>query len=81
MQLFNGHLALQPHLHLLVPQGVMAGGQWVELPPPTQADVEAVLARMLRQLLPTLESMEVDWPEDGLEALQAQGGSAAFEAR
>ena len=50
VQLFNGHLGVQPHLHLLVPAGLFGGGALVELPPPAQEELEAVLARMLSRL-------------------------------
>jgi transposase-like zinc-binding protein len=72
-QLFNGHLALQPHLHLLVAEGVWSGGAFLALPPPDAAEVESVLARMLRQLRRVFEGMEPTWPEDAFEALQLEG--------
>jgi len=49
-QLFNGHLALQPHSHLLVAEGVWSGGTFVPLPPPEQEELEAVLKRLLQRL-------------------------------
>jgi ribosomal protein S27E len=73
VQLFGSALQLTPHLHLLVPEGVWSEGVFVELPPPTTEDVEAVLARAVRQLLPLFESKEAPWPEDDFEALQARG--------
>jgi hypothetical protein len=73
VQFFNGHLALQPHLHLLVPEGVWSEGTFVELPPPEEEEVESVLSRMLRQLARVFEEKEEAWPEDELEALQLEG--------
>jgi hypothetical protein len=40
---------------------------------PTTEDVEAVLARAVRQLAPLFESREAPWPEDEFEALQVKG--------
>lgn len=73
VQWFSGTLALQPHLHLLVPEGVWAGGAFVELPRPTQEELEAVLARMLAQARRTFQALDAPWPEDAFEALQLQG--------
>ena len=73
VQLFSSSLALQPHLHLLLPEGVWSGGTFLELPRPTQEAVEAVLARMLAQAKRTFEAMEAPWPQDAFEALQLQG--------
>ncbi len=72
-QLFGSALQLTPHLHVLVPEGVWSNGVFVELPPPTTEDAEAVLARTVRQLAPLFESREAPWPEDEFEALQARG--------
>ena len=33
VQLFDGHLETQPHLHVLVPEGFFGGGTLVKLPP------------------------------------------------
>jgi hypothetical protein len=56
---------------VLVAEGVFGPDGFVELPPPTPEEVEAVLSRMLRRLLPFFEKVEeVPWPEDGHQALQ-----------
>jgi len=73
VQWFSSTLALQPHLHLLVPEGVWSGGVFLELPRPTQQELEAVLARMLAQAKRTFEALGTPWPEDAFEALQLQG--------
>ncbi len=73
VQMFNSALGLQPHLHLLLPEGVFADGAFVELPPPRTEEVEVVLARVVHQLKRVFEGMEAPWPEDGFEALQAEG--------
>lgn len=73
VQLFSSTLALQPHLHLLVPEGVFRGGTYVALPPPTQQTVEAVLKRMLRQARRAFAAHVEAWPEDAFEVLQRQG--------
>lgn len=73
VQWFSGTLALQPHLHLLVPEGVWSTGAFGELPRPTQEAVEAVLTRMLAQARRTFAALEQPWPEDAFEALQLQG--------
>ena len=73
VQWFSSTLALQPHLHLLVPEGVWSGGVFLELPRPTQKELEAVLARMLAQARRTFEGLGAPWPEDAFEALQLQG--------
>jgi hypothetical protein len=43
------------------------------LPPPNQAEVEAVLARTVELLLPLFAERQPPWPEDDLEVLQASG--------
>ena len=73
VQLFSSSLGLQPHLHLLVPEGVWSDGEFLELSPPSTQEVEQVLARMLAQARRTFEAMEAPWPEDAFEALQLQG--------
>lgn len=73
VQLFNGVLALQPHLHLLVPEGVFEGGDFFAVPPPTAEEVESVLKRMLSRLAPAFEGLTAPAPEDGLEALRREG--------
>ncbi len=78
VQLFGSALQLTPHFHLLVPEGVWGSGaasatDFVALPPPSQEDVEGVLARTVRQLMHLFESVEAPWAEDDFEVLQAQG--------
>lgn len=73
VQWFSGTLALQPHLHLLVAEGVWIGGAFLELQRPTQAAVEAVLTRLLAQAKRTFAALQQPWPEDAFEALQLQG--------
>ncbi|MHB8879421.1 MAG: transposase [Myxococcaceae bacterium] len=73
VQLFNSHLAAQPHFHLLVAEGVWGGGTFVELPPPDAEEVESVLSRMLKALAAGFAAAEETWPEDGFEALQLEG--------
>jgi hypothetical protein len=48
--------------HLLAAEGRWSDGLFVELPPPTPEEAEAVLARALRQLLADFESREVVEP-------------------
>jgi len=72
VQLFNAQLGLAPHVHLLGAEGVWCDGVFMELPPPSPEEVEAVLKRALTQLLPDFESRQVTWPEDEYEALQAK---------
>jgi hypothetical protein len=71
-QWFGSALQLQPHLHALVAEGVWSDGVFVELPAPTPEEVEAVLSRALRQLLPDFESRQQAWPQDEYEALQVK---------
>lgn len=73
VQMFGSALQLTPHLHLVVPEGLWAGEAWVALPPPSQEDVEAVLARTVERLLPLFADRQPPWPEDDFEVLQAQG--------
>ncbi len=80
VQVFNGLLLLQPHLHLLVAEGVWSAGELVELPPPSTQEVESVLTRMLERLKPLFEAYEPQWPEDGFEALQFQGAQLRLKS-
>src|SRR4051812_41105236 len=72
VQLFNAQLGLQPHVHTLVAEGVWNDGVFMELPPRSPEEVEAVVERCLTQLLPDFESRNAAWPEDEYEALQAK---------
>ena len=73
VQMFGSALQLTPHLHLLVPEGVFAGGGFMALPPPDQEEVEAVLVRTVERLLPLFADRQPPWPEDDFEVLQAKG--------
>lgn len=78
-QLFNGHLALQPHSHLLVAEGVWSGGAFVPLPPPDQAELEGVLRRLLQRLRRLFAQLEEPSPEDGFDALQLEGAQLRLQ--
>jgi hypothetical protein len=56
-----------------VPEGVWSNGALVVLPPPGQEEVEAVLARVVKQVSRAFEAEDSCWPEDGFEKLQAEG--------
>ena len=66
VQWFSSTLGLQPHLHLLVPEGVWSGGVFLELPRPTQEKLEAVLARMLAQAKRTFEALQLQGAQERL---------------
>jgi hypothetical protein len=72
VQLFNAHLGLSPHVHLLGAEGVWNDGVFLELPAPSPEEVEGVLERCLAQLLPDFEARGAAWPEDEYQALQAK---------
>jgi hypothetical protein len=73
-QYFGSSLQLTPHLHVLVPEGIWDGeANLVPLPPPSAEDVEAVLRRLVRQLGKDFADRSVEFPDDGLEALWAEG--------
>jgi hypothetical protein len=60
-----------PHLHALLPEAVWtADGEVVELLAPDDADVEAILLRVFRQVRKDFADEDVPWPEDEYEALQ-----------
>ena len=71
-QLFGSALQLTPHLHVLVPEGLWAGEDFVALPPPDTEEVEAILRRLVKRLAKDFAGMEDGWAEDALEGLQAQ---------
>ena len=72
-QWFGSSLQLTPHLHVLVPEAQWrAEGEVVELPPPDDADVEAVLERLVRQLRAALADVEGALPDDEYEGLQQE---------
>jgi len=72
-QLLGSALQLTPHLHVLLPDGLWAGADFVALPPPSDGDVAAVLRRLVLQLAKDFEGAEAGWPDDALEALQSEG--------
>ena len=49
------------------------------LPPPDQAELEAVLKRLLQRLRRLFEGLEARWPEDGIEALQLEGAQLRLQ--
>lgn len=70
-QWFGSTLQVTPHLHALLPEAVWtADGEVVELPAPDDADVEAILLRVFRQVRKDFADEDVPWPEDEYEALQ-----------
>ena len=75
IQRFGSALQLNVHFHVLVPEGVFDdGGTFHPLPPPEDADVEALLHTFLRRLVPLLERHGLheleSLPEHALDALQ-----------
>jgi hypothetical protein len=79
-QWFGSMLQLTPHLHVLLPeaqwrttslgeQTTPAGtaSEVVEVAPPTDDDVAAVLARVLRQAKKDFADLDAAWPEDEYE--------------
>jgi len=78
-QWFGSMLQLNPHLHVLVPEA-----QWrlaehcepVELAPPSDDDVAAVLARVLRQAKKDFADLDASWPEDEYEKPRRRSPSA-----
>lgn len=71
LQLFSGAVQVHPHFHLLLPEGLWKGdGTFVPLPPPGDADVMAVLHRVLRRLRPRLAALEDARPDDDDASLQ-----------
>lgn len=70
-QWFGSSLQLTPHLHALLPEAVWTTtGEVVELPAPDDADVEAILGRVLRLAQKDFEELEAPWPQDEYEAGQ-----------
>lgn len=70
-QWFGSALQLTPHLHLLVPEALWTKeGVRVELPAPSDEDVERVLHRTLRQARKDWAELDEAWPEDEYEELQ-----------
>ena len=74
LQLFSSALALQPHFHVLVPEGVWVNQKFVEFNAPDIIDVEAVLLRVLKTVERLfVEQEEEAFPQDALERLQQHG--------
>jgi hypothetical protein len=70
-QWFGSMLQVTPHLHALLPEALWTeDGKGVELPAPDDADVDAILRRVLRQARKDFTDEDVPWPEDEYEALQ-----------
>ncbi|MDO8952774.1 MAG: transposase [Draconibacterium sp.] len=72
---------LTPHLHVLVPEAqwrkkplgaTSFSGEAVEVAPPTDDDVAAVLARVLRQAKKDFADLDAAWPEDEYEKGQRE---------
>ena len=72
LQLFGGALQAQPRYHLLLPEGLwQRDAIFVALPPPEDADVTAVLHRVLRRLRSRLAALEEARPDDDAASQQA----------
>ena len=80
-QWFGSMLQLRPHLHVLLPEGQWrttssgaqhSRGEAVEVAPPTDDDVAAVLARVLRQAKKDFAEEHAAWPEDEYEKGQRE---------
>ncbi|MDP3504045.1 MAG: transposase, partial [Myxococcales bacterium] len=75
-QWFGSMLQLTPHLHVLLPEAQWRtkplGGEVVEVAPPTDDDVAAVLARVLRQAKKDFAQLDASWPEDEYEKGQRE---------
>lgn len=70
-QWFGSRLQLTPHLHLLVPEAVWtSAADVVEVPPPDDAEVHAVLQRVLRKAAKHWPDDATAWAEDEYQALQ-----------
>jgi len=80
LQLFSSALALQPHWHVLVPEGVWINQKFIDLPAPDILDVEAVLMRVLKTVerLFLKEEENQAFPQDALERLQHEGAQLKF---
>jgi hypothetical protein len=70
-QWFGSRLQLTPHLHLLVPEALWtANGEAVLVPPPEDAEVLAVLQRVLRKAAKHWPEDVTLWAEDEYQAMQ-----------
>jgi hypothetical protein len=71
VQRFGSALNLNVHFHILVPDGLFAGldGAFEGLPPPSDEDVRAILARIVRRTRKILDRLGLDAdPDDPLAA-------------
>ena len=71
-QYFGSALQLTPHLHVLVPEALWGPDGLETVGEPTDQDVEAILRRTLKQVLKEFRDLDVEWGDDGLDALRAQ---------
>ena len=70
-QWFGSTLQLTPHLHVLVPDALWRGdGEALAVPPPSDDEVTAVLARVLRQARRRLGEVAPAFVEDDADALR-----------
>ena len=91
VQRFGGSLNLNPHLHVLVVDGVFhctddgASPRFVETPAPTRGELRAVLERVHARVLATLEARRVgersDTTDDTMEALRRTATGAGTFGR
>ena len=76
-QWFGSRLQLTPHLHLLVPEALWtAAGASVEVPAPEDAEVLAVLQRVLRKAAKHWPEDVTLWAEDEYQAMQHEAVQA-----
>lgn len=76
VQNFTGALLLHPHAHVLVPEGVFCAEDtaFAELPPPDDAEVEALLRRVAKKVVKLAQATYPEGlphTEDALAALAA----------
>jgi hypothetical protein len=75
VQRFGSALQLTPHFHALLPDGVFTEeAAFVPLSPPSQEEVERLLAQVRRRVLALLAArgvLEADAPDDALEGYRA----------
>jgi len=76
VQNFTGALLLHPHAHVLVPEGVFRGedATFVPLPPPDDAEVEALLRKVARKVVKLAQAA---YPDGLPHAQDAQAVLAA----
>ncbi len=78
VQRFDSALRLNPHLHVLMLDGVYVDGEFVPLPAPTEAELLKIAHKVSRKVLGHLGEEDVAEPEDDsvmpyLAAASAQG--------